>query len=151
MNTVHKNMYFTLIGALFLLIIAMLCTGCGQGQAVAGGISTSTTPTSAPAMGTLKGTVTAGPTCPVQSVDNPCKDRPVPQQMVRVETSEGKLITTTTTDQQGQFRVQLAPGRYVLSVPRAGVGIVGRTQKTVVTVSNEQITTVHLVIDTGIR
>lgn len=54
-----------------------------------------------PPQGTLNGEVVAGPTCPVESPDLPCPPKPVPDLQVRIETLDGKLVTTTTADKNG--------------------------------------------------
>jgi hypothetical protein len=61
----------------------------------------------------IEGTVTIGPMCPVMQEDVPCPDQPY-QAMLTVLTTSGKKFTQFQTDEQGRFRVDLAPGDYVL-------------------------------------
>ena len=102
--------------------------------------------------GTLTGTVVAGPTCPVARAEAPCPPKPVPNRAVRIETADGTLAATVTTDGQGHFRVALAPGSYVVRVT-VGAGLVGMRQTTTPQVQILAGQTVHvqITLDTGIR
>jgi hypothetical protein len=59
------------------------------------------------------GYVTAGPTCPVHRLDQPCPPRPV-RARVEGRDAAGQTIASTTTDEDGGYRIRLAPGRYTL-------------------------------------
>ena len=61
----------------------------------------------------LEGIVTIGPMCPVMQENIPCPDQPY-QASLTILTTGGKKITQFQTDEQGRFRVYLAPGNYVL-------------------------------------
>ena len=61
----------------------------------------------------IEGTVTIGPMCPVMQDDVPCPDQPY-QATLTVLTTNGKKVTQFQTDETGRFRVDLAPGDYVL-------------------------------------
>lgn len=61
----------------------------------------------------VEGTVTVGPMCPVMQEDVPCPNQPY-QAVLTVLTPSGKKITQFQTDKQGYFKVELAPGDYVL-------------------------------------
>lgn len=101
--------------------------------------------------GTLDGVVEAGPTCPVESVTQPCPPKPVPNRAVLIETSGGSIVAKVTTDQQGRFVVNLAPGTYEIKV------VPGITQYPIqrkpqeVTIVAGQTTQVKIELDTGIR
>ena len=77
--------------------------------------------------GTLNGTVVAGPSCPIETSDYPCPPKPVPNRQVMIETPDGKIAATPTTDSDGRFSVNLAPGTYVVNTPALKRGACGRT------------------------
>jgi hypothetical protein len=70
-------------------------------------------PTPQPSDSGIEGVVTIGPICPVVQENVPCPDQPYPAALT-VLTASGKKVTQFQTDQQGRFRVDLAPGDYVL-------------------------------------
>lgn len=86
------------IRPIFLLFV-MLLTACLQ--------------TPQPLDSGIEGTVMIGPMCPVMQSSDPCPDQPY-QAALTVLTTSGKKITQFQTDEQGRFRVELAPGDYVL-------------------------------------
>jgi hypothetical protein len=102
--------------------------------------------------GTLSGDVVAGPTCPVEQAGRPCPPQPVADRQVTLETPGGATVATTTTDVSGRFSVAVAPGSYVVQVQIVS-GQMGMRQVTpgAVTVSANHTTTIHIVLDTGIR
>jgi len=60
------------------------------------------------------GTVSAGPTCPVERVDHPCPPRPV---SAEVDARQGgRTVASTTSNAQGDYSIRLAPGGYTLVV-----------------------------------
>lgn len=130
--------------ALALLVALAACAPAGTGT-----IPVSSTGTQS--QGTLDGVVEAGPTCPVESVTQPCPPKPVPNRVVLIETSGGSIVAKVTTDQQGRFEVNLAPGTYELKV---GPGITQypiQRKPQVVTIVAGQTTQVKIELDTGIR
>ena len=116
--------------------------------------SASATPSTNPgtqSKGTLKGLVEASPTCPVERAEQPCAAKPVPDRVVMIETPDGAVVTKATTDQQGQFVVQLAPGTYTLQVvPGAAPYPIQRNSQSV-TIEAGQTVQVTIELDTGIR
>ena len=101
--------------------------------------------------GTLSGTVVAGPTCPVENAEQPCPPRPVPNRLVLIETTGGTIVIRVTTDQQGHFRITLAPGTYQVQVPQEGNGFpIQRTLQQVKVVAGQTVQ-VLIELDTGIR
>ena len=73
--------------------------------------------TAAPSKGTLRGLVEASPTCPVEQAEQPCPPQPVPNRTVLIETPDGAAVARVTTDQHGQFEIDLPAGTYALHVP----------------------------------
>jgi hypothetical protein len=102
--------------------------------------------------GIIAGDVVAGPTCPVEQVENPCPPAVVTNREVDIQTPGGRTIATTKTDAKGHFSVAVPPGQYVVHV-KIVQGQVGMRQTTPgdVTVIVNQTSTVHIELDTGIR
>jgi Carboxypeptidase regulatory-like domain len=61
----------------------------------------------------LFGVVLAGPTCPVETADEPCPPRPVDAE-VNAQDAGGVTIASTRTDADGRYHLSLAPGAYTL-------------------------------------
>jgi hypothetical protein len=105
-----------------------------------------------PATSSLSGVVTAGPTCPV--VTNPpdpsCADRPVDGAVIVIEGPDGTEVARGTSDAQGRFQVDLAPGDYRL-VPQDVDGLMGTAAPLEVTLTLGEPTEVTISYDTGIR
>ncbi len=106
--------------------------------------------------GTLSGTMTIGPICPVEQVDNPCKPAPemYAARKVAVYASDKKtLIDTLTPDANGKFSTDLAPGTYYVAMANSTSGGVGSTSgvPTTIVIKSGETTTLHIDIDTGIR
>jgi hypothetical protein len=114
----------------------------------------SASPTTAPAdaLGTISGDVVAGPTCPVESIENPCPPKPVPDRAVSIQTPAGAEVEHTVTDANGHFTVRVAAGAYVVRVA-TGPGKLGLEQTTPgdVTVRAGQTSLIQIELDTGIR
>ena len=70
-----------------------------------------TTPT--PTDSGITGKVTVGPMCPVVRVGEACPDQPL-QAKLTVENLDGKKIVQFQTDAQGNFKIPLLPGKYIL-------------------------------------
>lgn len=101
----------------------------------------------------ITGTLSAGPTCPVETVPpNPaCADRPVVGAVVVVNDLAGREVARVTSDADGHFSLELAPGAYQL-VPQPVEGLMGTPQPVEVRVEAEgPPTDVALGYDTGIR
>ena len=117
-------------GLLSLLLGAALAAGCAAGSS--GGIS---------------GTVLAGPACPGPArVGSPCPDRPVAMQLVFLK--NGAQVAVATSGSDGRFRVDLAPGRYVI---RGAGGGLPAVREVTVDVLPDRYVEVTVSADTGIR
>lgn len=86
---------------ILLASIVLLTTAC----------SLQVTPT--PVDSGITGKVTIGPVCPVMIEGQDCQDRPY-QATITVDSPEGRRIVQFQTDKQGNFKVPLAPGDYIL-------------------------------------
>lgn len=105
-----------------------------------------------PATSTLSGLVTAGPTCPVvtEPPDPSCADRPVAGAVIVIEGPGGSEVARATTDAQGRFTADLAPGNYKL-VPQDVEGLMGTATPQEVSLNVGEPTEVAVSYDTGIR
>jgi hypothetical protein len=101
--------------------------------------------------GILIGEVVAGPTCPVDTAEQPCPPRAVPNRPVFIETLGGTVVMRVTTDQQGRFQITLAPGTYRVLVPQDGKPFPTQDTPQQVTVIAGQTMQVVIELDTGIR
>jgi hypothetical protein len=108
---------------------------------------------STPVETTVKGTVTAGPTCPVVTdpPDPSCADRPVEGAVLIVTTPAGGEVARVTSDADGTFEISLAPGRYRLE-PQPVEGLMGTAPESEFTVEGGgPIVEIPVSYDTGIR
>ncbi len=96
----------------------------------------------------VEGTVSAGPTCPVEREGQPCPPLPV-QAQVNVIAPDGRRSAQAASDADGRFSVLVAPGHYTLHVSIARSFPV--CPDTAVTVPDEGTVTSDIVCDTGIR
>ena len=101
----------------------------------------------------VRGTVTAGPTCPV--VTNPpnpnCADRPVAGAVLVFRDASGVEVARVSSAADGTFSVELSPGAYHL-VPQPLHGLMGTPAPIDVgVVAGRPMTEVAVSYDTGIR
>lgn len=106
-------------------------------------------------MGTLSGTMTIGPICPVERVDDPCKPTPemYAAHTIAVYTADKKtLVKTLTPNSTGVFSATLPVGSYYVAMTTAQPKI-GSTSgvPTTVAIKNGVTTRLTISIDTGIR
>ena len=91
-----------------------------------------------------------GPMCPVVRQGEECPDRPY-QATLTVMTPERKTVTRFTVDQEGRFKVALAPGSYVLH-PEAPLKLpVPVAAEQPFSVVAGEYTQLKVVYDSGIR
>lgn len=107
------------------------------------------TPTTTTVASGVEGRVLAGPTCPVEYAYSPCPDRPVATEITVVRESSGAFVKRGMSDSNGDFRIELPPGRYLVSAgPSSGIG---GSQPVPAVVEEGKFTTIEIQIDTGIR
>jgi hypothetical protein len=98
----------------------------------------------------VKGTVTIGPTCPVQRVGDPsCNDKPYRTTLKVVRARGGKLVKDFSSRADGRFTVHLTAGRYLIEQSRPGR--LPRLQPVPVKVALHKFTRVAIRFDSGIR
>lgn len=96
----------------------------------------------------IEGTVTIGPTCPVQRIDSPCPDRPYQATITALDGADRK-VAEARSGADGRFRLLLPAGTYTLRPESSGAFPHAREQS--VAVENGRITPVQIVFDSGIR
>jgi hypothetical protein len=142
------------LGAPLALSLILTLAGCASITVSGSGAAGTSTPRAGTSgtQGTLAGDVVAGPTCPVERAEDPCPPMAVTNRPVEIRGTNGALVTTTTTDSKGHFSVALPPGTYVVTVP-IKQGQIGMRQESDVkaSVTAGQVTTVKVMLDTGIR
>jgi len=99
----------------------------------------------------IEGLVTIGPQCPVLEEGVPCPDRPYQAEIAVREESSGRVVATFTSDGDGQFRVDLPPGRYVLDPGEPLLVDEPRAEKMTISVETGRYTKVTVRFDSGIR
>lgn len=129
------------LGAVLLvLLIATLLGSCGDEPAAGEGTSG------------IAGRAVLGPTCPVEREDTPCPDQPYAGARLRItERETGDVAATVTADEQGRFRVPLAPGEYVIDAEPTEGRPLPFAKPVDVTVRPDEYTDVTVAFDTGIR
>lgn len=108
------------------------------------------------AKGTIEGTMTIGPVCPVERADNPCKPTPEMFAARKINVYRSDKITfviTMTPDANGNFSTLLAVGNYYVTMADPSTSRVGGVSGLPATVTIKAGETVRLSIDidTGIR
>jgi hypothetical protein len=98
----------------------------------------------------LIGQVFIGPTCPHIRPGLECPDRPF-QTRISVYSDTGKFITEFNTDAEGQFKVTLKQGRYVLVPLGAGSPHPPYVATLEAVVRRKNFTPVIITYDSGLR
>ncbi len=98
----------------------------------------------------IAGLVLLGPTCPVVRPDDPCPDRPFVAAIV-VRNAQGTAVCTTSSGEDGRFRVGLPAGTYELDPQSGDAGGLPSAASQQVTVEPGRYTEVLVSFDSGIR
>ena len=96
----------------------------------------------------IEGQVLIGPMCPVTQQGQECPDQPY-QATLTIQSRNGLQIMQFQTDEQGNFRVALAPGEYILN-PESPNGIPYAGDQTFI-VEMGRFTRLTVNYDSGIR
>ena len=101
--------------------------------------------------GTLLGSVTLSPTCPVERIppDPQCSPKPYVTGVKVLYSGGTKIAVTGETESDGSFKFSLAPGMYVVEV--AGGTVYPRCSPVNTQVMKGTSTTIVISCDTGIR
>jgi len=100
-----------------------------------------------PADSGIEGQVFIGPNCPVVRVGEECPDQPY-QATLTVNNPKGERIVQIQTEEDGQFKIPLPPGEYILHSESDGITHAG--EQTVI-VEAGAFTQVIVNYDNGIR
>jgi hypothetical protein len=129
--------------AIVLILISLACSGK----------KSPTDPLAEAPRGTLSGTVTIGPNCPVETPTNPCPPPPgaYAARKVLVETADAsKVLYTVDIDEHGFYRIDLIVGAYTVDLQKAGIDRSGDVPAKV-TITRGVATVLNINIDTGLR
>ena len=104
------------------------------------------------ASGTLTGTVTIGPLCPVEpcSVPRDQVDAAYAARPLLIMTEGGTLVQSVTANPDTGYSVSLRPGTYIVDITHQGIGGSPDLPKTVTIRAGETVR-LDIDIDTGIR
>lgn len=102
--------------------------------------------------GTLEGTITTSPTCPVERIppDPKCAPRPYTTTINIRKVGNQSIVKTVKSDNSGVFKTDISSGLYELEVVTNGSPF-PRCNKVVATVKSGEITTANISCDSGIR
>ena len=107
-------------------------------------------PKPAPLNSGVQGHVSIGPTCPVQTIDGTCGDKPYQVAMV-IKTLDGKTVLANfSSDANGYYKVAVKPGTYIIATNSGGSRYPGNYSGQV-TVKSNTYTTQDITVDSGIR
>jgi hypothetical protein len=104
--------------------------------------------------GILKGVVSIGPLCPVETPPDQCKPRPdlfTSHVIVIYNESGSSIIATTAIHTDGSYQVELNAGKYLVDYSPHDIGIPGSFTPLTAVVETGKTTTLDIHIDTGIR
>ena len=135
--------------AIVTIFLALLLAACTSGTTSPASDSGSGTGGSSLPPVSVFGTVTAGPTCPVERVGHPCPPAPVHGTVV-ADNSGGARISGAQTDSHGRYTLRLSRGSYTFLVVTAG-GPFPICPKKTVTVGRGVSQRIDIRCDTGIR
>jgi len=98
----------------------------------------------------IKGTVTIGPTCPVERVprDPNCADKPY-QASLRIKNQGGKVVIESKTNEDGSFEFSLPPGQY--TIESATTSVMPSLSPVSITIAPGAYSQINLQFDSGIR
>ncbi len=99
----------------------------------------------------IEGQVLIGPICPVMREDAPCPDQPFQATIAVWNAERSQKAATFTTDEDGRFRVSLAPGEYYIEPQPPNPGAPPTPIPQTVTVPPDRFVQITIEYDSGIR
>jgi hypothetical protein len=105
-------------------------------------------PFNSPPFSGVRGTVAAGPTCPVERIDHPCPPSPVHAE-IDARDAGGRTAASTRTASDGTYALAVPAGSYTLVVVTGAM--FPRCPETPAVVAPGAVTTSNITCDTGIR
>jgi hypothetical protein len=154
-NKEDLSMKRILLASFFILILTA-CVATATPDALAAPVPHPVNPTLASTLSSpdgatgIEGQVSLGPMCPVAKKDEPCPDQPY-QATLTVLTPAGEKILQFTTDAEGKFHLDLAPGNYLLRPESPKGQMRPRAQEQPFSVSAGQYTSLNVQYDSGMR
>jgi|SRR6266498_582886 len=127
------------IGKLPIILVFLVMTACFSSGQIQSGSGTG-----------IEGVITFSPTQPGPIRADAPSSKPLANTTFVVENEKGTEVKSFTTNEQGQFRVPLPPGHYIVSKKgrKGGIGHYGPFD---VDVLADKMTRVTWECDTGIR
>jgi hypothetical protein len=98
----------------------------------------------------IQGVVQSGPTCPVERINSPCPPHPLAATVV-VRDAAGHEVARTHSGADGLFKVDVAPGTYMIVGLNIGSTMLPRPIPTTATVTSGSYVTINVEYDSGIR
>jgi hypothetical protein len=129
--------------AILVLLVALACSEKNS----------PTDPATQGPRGTLSGTVTIGPNCPVETTAGPCPPPPGAYALrkVLVESADAsKVLFTVDIDEHGFYRIDLVPGAYTIDLKKSGADR-SSSVPAKVAITQGIATVLNIDIDTGLR
>ena len=111
-------------------------------------LSTCSMKTPTPTDSGIEGQALIGPICPVVQAGQECPDQPY-QAVLTVNSPTGERVVQVQTDENGMFKIPLAPGEYILH-PESPTALPFASEQTV-RVEAGKFTQVMVSYDSGIR
>ncbi len=121
------------------VVCVLLAAGCGPASPTPGLTSG------------IQGQVTLGPTCPVVQADSPCPDQPYQARLDIMDSRQSRTIVSIATDDQGQFRLSLPAGDFVLVPVSPSPSAPPQAQPVPFHLDPDEWLTLEVVYDSGIR
>jgi hypothetical protein len=141
--TVESGMWMPIATRTLAVAVLFLLAGCATSGPNA-------SPSAAEGSG-VQGRTTIDGGCPVIRADTPCPDKPLPARITVTATGSDTAITTVTTGADGQFRIPLPAGTYLLHPDNVDAARYPTAQPATVTVRPGEFTQVTIRFDSGIR
>lgn len=138
--------------SLATLAAVLVLAGCGGAPATSPQPSPLASPTQVAGLGHVSVRLTAGPTCPVETVppDPACAPQPVEGALVVVLDAGGNDVGQATSDADGRLVLELPAGGYVVA-PQPVDGLMGTPEGQSVFVRAGETAELEFGYDTGIR
>ncbi len=133
-----------------LLILVLILIFIGGAALGAYYFKSSNRPTG---IGFLQGKVTIGPICPVERVGVPCNPTPemyTAHPIFVYNKNKSAVVKTITGDANGNYKIGLPAGEYIVDANRAGIGG-ARNLPQAVHIESGKTIQLNIDIDTGIR
>ena len=99
----------------------------------------------------IEGQVLIGPTCPVLREGTPCRDQPYQATIAVWNAERTEKVRTFTSNEDGRFRLPLAPGDYYIDPASTNPGAPPTPITQTVTVPPDRFVQITIEYDSGIR